>query len=403
MKFIFWLLGLFAAAVAFVLAANNPGYVLLVYPPYRIELSLTLFMLGLLVLLGLSHLSIQLIQAVLRLPSQVRSYREQRALGKGRVAMMEALTAFFEGRYAVAERAAVRAMESGDKSGINPIIAARSAHELREFDKRDHYLASTRGKSVGESTMRLIAQTEFMLDQKQPQLALNTLKELSATGKHKHIGALHLELKAQQQTHNWDGVLAAVTQLEKRSAINDALATRMRQQAWLEKLRAQTQELSTLQIQWKAIPDEYKKRTKIAALAASNFIKFKDCNSAQKLLTESLNAQWDSELVTLFGDCQGPNNVGQISQAEKWLNTHSDDAGLLLALGKLCLHHGLWGKAQSYLDASISLAPGRAAYTVLAQLAEKLQKPDDAFKYYQLAMGLEQTSAALTGMPSSHL
>jgi len=389
MKFLFWLLAIFAAAVALALTAKNPGYVLLVYPPYRIELSLTLFALGLLALLVLAYFSSRLVIAVLRLPNQVRTYREQRALSKGRAAMMEALTAFFEGRYAAAEMAAVRAMESGEKSGINPIIAARSAHELREFDKRDSYLASTAGKSVGESTMRLIAQTEFMLDQKQPQLALSTLKELSASGKSKHIGALQLELKAQQQSRNWDGVLAALAQLEKRSAITEVVATQLRQQAWLEKLRAQSEDLNALQALWKSIPDEFKRRSKIASLAASNFIKLRDCKNAQKLLTDSLNTQWDSELVSLFGDCQGPNNVGQIEQAETWLKLHSNDAGLLLALGKLCLHHGLWGKAQSYLDASISLSPSRAAYTALAQLAEKLQKPDEAARYNQQAMALK--------------
>lgn len=389
MKFLFWLLALFAAAVALALIANNPGYVLVVYPPYRIEFSLTLFVLGLLALLVFTYLSMRLMLAVLRLPSRVRTFREQRTLSQGRAAMMEALTAFFEGRYAVAERAAVRAMESGEQSGINPIIAARSAHELREFDKRDGYMASSEGKSVGDATMRLIAQTEFMLDQKQPQMALKSLKELSATGNHKHVGALQLELKAQQQAHNWDGVLAAVTQLEKRSAINEVLAVQTRQLAWLEKLRAQAQDLKALQLLWKTIPDEFKHRPKIAAQAASSFIQLQDCRSAQKLLTDSLNAQWDSELVTLFGDCRGPNNVGQIEQAEKWLNIHSDDAGLLLALGKLCLHHDLWGKAQSYLDASISLAPSRAAFTALAQLAEKLHKPEEASRYYQLALELK--------------
>ena len=389
MKVLFWLLALFAAAVALTLTANNPGYVLIVYPPYRIEFSLTLFVLGLLALLAVTYLAMRITFAVLRLPSLVRNFREQRTLSKGRAAMMEALTAFFEGRYAAAERAAVRAMESGEKSGINPIIAARSAHELREFDKRDNYLASTEGKSVGEATMRLIAQTEFMLDQKQPQMALKSLKELSAAGNHKHVGALQLELKAQQQARNWDGVLAVVTQLEKRSAIADVVAEQTRQQAWLEKLRTQAQDLAELQALWKSIPDEFKQRSKVAALAAGSFIKLRDCKSAQKLLADSLNKQWDSELVTLFGDCQGPNNVGQIEQAEKWLNKHGDDAGLLLALGKLCLHHGLWGKAQSYLDASISLAPSRAAYTGLAQLAEKLQKPDEASRYYQRAMELK--------------
>ncbi len=31
----------------------------------------------------------------------------------------------------------MRAMELGEKSGLNSIVAARAAHELREFDKRD--------------------------------------------------------------------------------------------------------------------------------------------------------------------------------------------------------------------------------------------------------------------------
>jgi HemY protein len=237
--------------------------------------------------------------------------------------------------------------------------------------------------------MRLIAQTEFMLDQKQPQLALASLRELNATSMHKHVGALHLELKAQQLAHNWDGVLTVVTQLEKRSAIHDVVAKQIRQQAWLEKLRARAEDLTSLQLFWKTVPEEFKHRPQIAALAAINFIKLKDCKSAQQLLTDSLNTQWNSELVTIFGDCQGDAGVSQIEQAEKWLKGHSADAGLLLALGKLCLHQNLWGKAQSYLDASNSLVPSRAAYTALAQLAEKLHKPDDAYKYCQLAKGLE--------------
>jgi HemY protein len=80
--------------------------------------------------------------------------------------------------------------------------------------------------------------------------------------------------------------------------------------------------------------------------------------------------------------------VGQIEQAEKWLGQHSDDAGLLLALGKLCLHQKLWGKAQSYLDASVSVTPSHAAYTALGQLAERQGKAEEAFGYYRQAMEL---------------
>jgi HemY protein len=304
--------------------------------------------------------------------------------------MIEALTAYFEGRFASAEKAAVRAMELGEKSGLNSIVAARAAHEQREFDRRDQYLAAAEGKSVGETTMRLMAKTEFMLDQKQPQSALNSLKQLSDTGMHKHIGALGLELKAQQQARNWDAVLEVVVQMEKRNAIDKLVAAQLRQQAWLEKLHTQSSDITLLRNLWKSIPTEFKRRSKIAAAAAQAFGKLGDCASAHHLIAESLNAQWDGELAVLYGDCPTENNIPQIDQAERWLKIHHDDAGLLLTLGKLCMYQQLWGKAQSYLDASASLHSGRAVYTALGQLAEKLGKSEDALKYFQKSMQIEQ-------------
>jgi len=117
-----------------------------------------------------------------------------------------------------------------------------------------------------------------------------------------------------------------------------------------------------------------------------------DPASACKLLVESLNSQWDSDLVTLYGDCLTNDVTAQIDQAERWLKIQYDDAGLLLALGKLCLHQKLWGKAQNYLDASISLHPSQAAYNSLGKLAEQLGKKEDAFNYYHLAMDLVEES-----------
>ncbi|HEU0186780.1 MAG TPA: heme biosynthesis protein HemY, partial [Gallionellaceae bacterium] len=179
-------------------------------------------------------------------------------------------------------------------------------------------------------------------------------------------------------------------QLEKRSAIDKTLATQLRQQAWLELLGAQTHDLMALHALWKRVPDEYKQRTKVAALAARAFIKLQDCREAGQILSDSLNARWDSELVALYGDCEGEATTAQIEQAENWLKQHTHDAGLLLALGKLCLHKGLWGKAQSYLDASNGLAPSRAAYAALAQLAEKQGQHEVAARHFQKAMELGQ-------------
>ncbi|MEQ1533910.1 MAG: heme biosynthesis protein HemY [Sideroxydans sp.] len=388
MKFLFWTLALFATAVAVTLLSHQAGYVLLVYPPYRVEMSLVLFVFALLAAFVASYFLIRLVTTTFQLPQHVRHFRAERAQSKGRASMLEALTAFFEGRYAAAEKAAVQAMESGDTSGINSIIAARAANELREFERRDTYLADAQGKTVGEQTMRLMAKAEFQLDQKQPQSALSSLKTLNDTGIRKHIGALGLELKAQQQSRNWDAVLDVTHQLEKRNAINATLATQMRQQAWLEKIKSAAHDSALLRGVLKEMPAAFKANYKIAAQAARAYMQLGEGAVARHLLTESLNREWNSELVTLFGDCLQGSVVAQIDQAERWLPVHHDDANLLLTLGKLCLHQELWGKAQNYLDASISVQATRDAYLARAQLAEKVHNTEDAARFYQLAAQL---------------
>ena len=382
MRFLLWLLVLFAAAVALTLAAHNNGYALLVYPPYRAELSLTLFVVLLVAVFVSLYLLVRLTAAALRLPDYVRRLRIERKKNKGRKAMMQALSAFFEGRFAAAEKAAVRAIELGESVGINSVVAARSAHELRAFEKRDAYLAAAQGETAGDTTMRLMAQTKFMLDQHQPQSALGALRELRGAGVKNHVGALQMELKAMQLAQDWEGVLDVLAQLEKRSAMDATIIEQMRQQAYIGKLH-HARGATELQSMWKSIPSSFKRRARVAAAAAHIFIQLKDCATAQRILADSLESKWDSGLLALYGECTGGEVITRIEKAEAWLKKHPEDASLLLALGKLCLHQGLWGKAQSYLEASISVAPTRTAYTTLAHLLEKLQKPDEASRYFQ--------------------
>ncbi|HEX5338008.1 MAG TPA: heme biosynthesis HemY N-terminal domain-containing protein, partial [Gallionella sp.] len=97
MKYLIWILLLFAAAVALTTASHNPAYVLLVYPPYRIELSLTLFIIVLLLGFVFGYGILRLVLAAMRLPAYVQKFRMERAQAKARELLEEALGAFFEG------------------------------------------------------------------------------------------------------------------------------------------------------------------------------------------------------------------------------------------------------------------------------------------------------------------
>lgn len=161
MKYLISILVLFAAAVALGTILQNTAYVLLVYPPYRIELSLKLFVVLFLVIIMLAHWLMQLLSDTTKLPALVQKIRQDRAQNNARKLLDVTLRAFFEGRYAEAEKAAIRAIKHGEASVIYPIIAARAAHELNASDRRDAHLARAGREFHGDSTMRLLADTKL--------------------------------------------------------------------------------------------------------------------------------------------------------------------------------------------------------------------------------------------------
>ena len=67
-----------------------------------------------------------------------------------------------------------------------------------------------------------------------------------------------------------------------------------------------------------------------------------------------------------------------IDTADAWLQSNPNDPRLLLHLGELAYGKQLWGKAQSYLEASLSLSPGTQARLVLAKVLDQSGKPAEA-------------------------
>ncbi|MEQ1589080.1 MAG: heme biosynthesis HemY N-terminal domain-containing protein [Gallionella sp.] len=177
MKYLIWIIALFSAAVALAAVLHNSAYVLLVYPPYRIELSFSLFTLLLIGCVIFLYALVKIVNATLNMPNQVREFSQRRTKSKSRETLDEVLSAYFEGRYGAAEKAATQAMKSGETSALYPIIAARAAHELHEYGKRDALLESVGEKTIGDSTMRLMSSTKFMLDQDNPREVMDDLRK----------------------------------------------------------------------------------------------------------------------------------------------------------------------------------------------------------------------------------
>jgi len=397
MKTLIWIVAITTLAVAVTLAARlHDGYVLLVLPPYRVEFSLNLLIVLAITGFAAGYVLVRLISAALDLPRAVREYRETRRKERARGALTQALREYFSGRFGSAERAAVKALDLGEHPGLAAIVAARAAHELRAPERRDAFLSrAAEAAAPDDDVARLVTETELLLDERRHEEALSRLKQLPR----RHTAALRLELRAQQQARNWEQVLTLVQTLRKRGVLDETQAEQLQRTAQVENLKRKALDTAALEAAWAKVPSAERKDRRIAAAAALCFVALGGCDKAHRIIEDALGAEWDSDLAGLYAECEGGDVVKRIERAEAWLRRQPNDAILLLTLGRLCAAQELWGKAQSYLDASIAIEPTHTAHLAAARLQEQLGNAEAAGRHYRksLALALAQLKAVTGG------
>jgi HemY protein len=385
MRALLWIVGLFALAVALTVAARySPGYVLLVLPAHRVEISLNLAVVALALAFVAVYVVLRALGVTLAMPARAAEFRREQQRVRARRAFQEALRAFFEGRFGRAERAVKQALQQNEAVGLSLAVAARSAHELRSFQARDDYLQEMETRAPQDAYLRLMTQAELLLDERRFHDALHALSKLQD----KHTAALRLELKAQQQARNWDQVLQLLPQLERRKVFEPVLLDEIKRYAQTENLKRRALDAKTLSDYWDKLPAEDRKDSRVAAAAAQCFIALGGCAQAHGIIEGSLDANWDSALVPLYVECLPRDARRHLERAEDWLQQHPGDPVLLLTLGRLCMQQELWGKARSYLEASLAVEPTHTAYVEFGTLLERIGKPGEASQVYRKGLEL---------------
>ena len=139
MRGLFWALVLSGLAVAVALGARtNDGYVLLVVPPWRAEISLNLFIVVLLAILFVLCVGMRALAITFGLPKRVREYQAQRQRESAGLVFQDAVRLLFEGRFGQALKKATEAHGAGTAPGLSALIAARAAQRMREPEKQQY-------------------------------------------------------------------------------------------------------------------------------------------------------------------------------------------------------------------------------------------------------------------------
>ncbi len=390
MRLLLWLVALMAGAIGIAVTARfNPGNVVLFYPPHRIDLSLNLFVVLAALLFLVLYALLRALRATVAMPGRVAAYRQRKREREGNKGLRDALKALFEGRFGHAEKAAARAADLPENAGLAALIGARAAHRMRQANRRDQWLARiVHDQSM--KTARLMTMTELLVDDHQPEAALDAVAELNASGT-RHIHALQWSMKAQQQAKNWPEVLRLVRSLDKHKALHPALSARLRELAYDALLSDSAHDAESIQRVWATVPAADKVKPFIAARAAAAFNARGLHDEARVAAEQALAAEWDDRVVRAYRESAAqtgsPTLLTQIEHCEAWMRDRPTDAELALTLGSLCLKQKLWGKAQRYLEQALSDATEprmvREAHLKLAQMHEALGQADEAASHYR--------------------
>ncbi|MDQ6618124.1 MAG: heme biosynthesis protein HemY [Pseudomonadota bacterium] len=388
MRVLFWFLLLAAAAVGVALIARlTNGYALFVAPPYRVELSLNFFLLLLVLGFGGLYVLLRIVRRASRLPREVRALRRSQQLERARVRQDSAVVALLEGRYGRARKLAEEALAVPQSSGIAALVAARGAIETRDFAAAEGLLARADAQVPSLAVPRLMLEAEMRLESGQPIEALSILQALRREAG-LHTAALRLELRALQAAGRYADIPPLVDQLLKRKVYSAAEGEALRESAHAAELRERRHDATSLRAYWNRLSDSDQRLPRVARAAAVSFAALGNHREAADVIARALERSWSPDLVLAYADCRPEDSMRQLEQAERWLPDHSQDPKLLFALGMLCERRELWGKAQTYLEASLALDDSYATRVALGELFVRLNRPAEANAHLAAALNL---------------
>jgi len=394
MRSLFWLLLIAALAIGIALLGRlTDGYVLWVVPPWRVEVSFNLFVLGQVTLLVVAYLLLRAISHTLNLPRVVGEFRARRARRRDERTAAEALRLFWEGRYS-------QALKSAENVGADSTVVAargvaaqaglRAAHALRDAPRIAEWQARAEAMDCeGWRTARLMGEIRIALDARDFDAAAAALAQLGPKER-RQISVQRLALRLAQGQGDWDELLHLAHQLEKHRALTPEQAQPLRLHAYHGMLETVQDDPAKLMRHWKkTVPAEHRRDPRLALRVSHALAVAGACAESAQLVEDYLDEIWDSSLLTDYAVCEDGDLLGRIAHCEKWLNAHPQDAMLLLTLGRLCIRRQLWGKAQSYLEASLAVAPSAAAHIEIARLFDHLERLDEANRHYRVAANFQ--------------
>ena len=315
---------------------------------------------------------------------------KQRLTEKAHLSLSQGLIEYAEGRFDQAEKILLQQVKYSDNRLLAYLSAARAAQQLGAHDRRDEYLRKAHIEAPNADVAIGLTKAELQLAHNQNEQALATLTQLNQLSEN-HTYVLSLLASTYKHLQDWDNLKDILPALKKHGNLSaeSFLSFEIIVCNGLLANLAKSRDSSLLINFWDETPHHLKALPAVLEHYAKQLINVDAAGEAEKVLRLYLNKNWQDSSIVLYSELDVMVDNKQLEMAESWLEDHQHNTWLLLALGNMCISRSLWGKARSYLEASISINPMPENYLKLARLLEEhMEEPAAAQEYYRQGLHL---------------
>jgi len=380
--------GLWALATVFVavFAAHfllqDKGYVLINFRTYVVEMSVPALLLILIIGYALVRGVLKLWDAPRKLGAAVAERRVRRA----GVKLTRGLIHMTEGDWGRGERLLTEGLKGSDAPLVNYLMAARAAQLQGSAERRNEWLKLAYEELPEAANAVLLTQAELQFESGEFERALATLQGLKEADADHPVG-LALLAQTYQALGDREHLVELLPRLARARLQPDTLV-QLAAEAFEAVLGLEDLTHERLTKLWSELPTQLRKVSQLIRLHALALNRLGHGEQAERELRAALKRNWQAEIVQTYGEVKGDDPVKQLRQAESWLKLHPEDGTLLLATARLCMANELWGKARSYLESSLALAPNPESYALYGRLLNKLGERENAALAYHSGLSL---------------
>lgn len=385
----YFLLSLAALAAAVglgVLIQRDPGYILLAIGDTAIETS---FWVGLLLVVGvllLGHYFLRISRVGWQGGTRLSRYLSERRQHRGARLSNEGLIALVEGNYKRAKHLLTRHIDEMEEPLLNYLGAAYAANALGDQKEARALLAKAERETQGATIAIELVQARLLLQNGRLEESLASLTR-SQRNASKHPAVLRLLKTVYTGLEDWEALQGLLPDLKKTHLASADELDKLRRRCALGQLNKLSDTTKCPDDQllqwWQKLPKEMQQDTLIVEHYVRQLLHRQQHAEAEDVLRKQLRKTWERSFVELYGRAESPEADKQLLTAEAWLPDRTNDAMLLLTLGRLSLRNQLWGKAREYFENSHRLEPSPQVCAELGRLLVYLGEHERSTAFFQ--------------------